>query len=79
MDFGGFSILSHLRRETRIAIKPLYMDIKMMQDRVELSKKPSKTYLSKLEGLLNDSHLQDCRDTLQFMIDNQIILEQETY
>lgn len=79
MDFGGFSILSHLRRETGIAIMPLHMDIKMLQDRVELSKKPSDIYLGKLRSLLSDERLQDCHEALQFMIDNQVILEQETY
>lgn len=79
MDFGGFSILSHLRHKTGIAIMPLHMDIKMLQYRVELTKKPSHAYLGKLKSLMNDEHLQDCREALQFMIDNQIILEQETY
>lgn len=79
MDFGGFSILSHLRRETGIKVIPLYMDIKMLQDRGELSKKPSGAYLNKLKNLLNDEHLQDCREAIQFMINNQVILEQETY
>jgi hypothetical protein len=79
MDFGGFSILSHLRRETKIAIMPLHMDIKMLRDRVELSKKPSSVYLNKLNNLLKDEFLQDCHEVLQFMVDEQLILEQEAY
>lgn len=79
MDFGGFSILSHLRRNTGIAITPLYMDIKMLKDRIELSKKPSSAYLTKLKNLLSDKYLQDCHEVLKFMVDSQVILEQETY
>jgi hypothetical protein len=79
IDFGGFSILSHLRRETGIAIMPLHMDIEMLKERTSLSKKPSGIYLNKLKGLMSDEHLQDCHAVLQFMIRNQVILEQETY
>lgn len=79
MDLGGFSILSHLRRKTGIAIMPLHMDIKMLQDRAELTKEPSHAYLEKIRSLLSDENLQDCLEALQFMIDNQVILEQETY
>lgn len=79
MDFGGFSILSHLRRNTSIAITPIHMDIKMLKDRIKLSKKPSSAYLTKLRNLLSDKCLQDCYEVLKFMIDSQVILEQETY
>lgn len=79
MDFGGFSILSHLRRKTGIEIMPLHMDIKMLQERVELSRKPSNAYLVKLRSLMSDEYLQDCCEILQFMNDNQVILEQETF
>lgn len=87
IDFGGFSILSHLRRETNIQIESVHMDIDTLQQREELSKKPTSVYLKKLKSLLEDNYLQDCKDNylqdckdiLNYMIEHEIILEQETY
>ncbi|MDR0751498.1 MAG: DUF2220 domain-containing protein [Christensenellaceae bacterium] len=81
IDFGGFSILSHLRRETNLNIKPLHMDISTLKENEGLTKKPNENndaYICKLKKLLEDVNLADCKEVINYICENKIILEQET-
>ena len=79
IDFGGFSILSHIRRETGIVIEALHMDTETLLKRKDLAKRPGANYIKKLGTLLHDNYLQDCKEIINYMITHGVILEQETF
>lgn len=77
IDFGGFSILKHLRQATGLPILPLNMDVATIETNLGRTKKVETNYLKKLGELLEMPELSDCHKTISYLIQNQIILEQE--
>ena len=77
IDLGGFTILSHLRKQTEIEIKPLHMDIASLKQFEEYCKNPERGYIEKIKALLLEPSLNDCFSIIRYMIEKGIILEQE--
>lgn len=77
IDYGGFCMLRRLRREISPQIMPYHMDVETLE-KYETKLVPHETYLKKLKSLLDDPLLQDCRETISYMIDHAVILEQES-
>ncbi|MCF7933115.1 MAG: DUF2220 domain-containing protein [Acholeplasmataceae bacterium] len=79
LDYGGFMILDHLRRSTGIDIKAHHMDIGMLKQYSRYTKHVEKNsaYMKKLISLLDLETLKVSHETIRFMIEHQVILEQE--
>lgn len=77
IDYGGFCMLRRLRREISTDIKPYRMDVNTLE-KYETKLIPNDPYLKKLTSLLDDPDLEDCRETIEYMIDHGVILEQES-
>lgn len=85
IDAGGFYILEHLKAETGIPFRSMYMDVEILQkyqmqskvltqqDRIRIENLQKKlTYLKK-----ENACIEDYQSVLQFMLDNNCKLEQE--
>ncbi len=79
IDFGGFNILADLRKRVNENVKAFNMDLKTLikYKRNQIIIK-DKTYIENLKTLLNNSLLEDCYEVIQYMIDNNVKLEQES-
>jgi len=79
IDYGGFMILLNIYNNIGILPTAINMDIKTLQNYNKYAKVISdrKDYLAKLKSLLNFKILENHFETIQYMINNQIILEQE--
>jgi hypothetical protein len=77
IDYGGFSMLARLRREIKHNILPYRMnrDELIRHENFVASIKPG--YVEKLRTLLRREELIDCFPCLNYMIENNIRLEQE--
>lgn len=84
IDAGGFYILEHLKKETRIPFRSLYMDIKTLQryrgDRKPLTENDRKRLLQLKEELterMQHEETEDYRGVISYMLDENCKLEQE--
>jgi hypothetical protein len=79
IDYGGFLILLNIYNNIGIMPTAINMDIMTLQSYKKYAKVISdrKDYLAKLKSLLNFQILENHFETIQYMINNQIILEQE--
>lgn len=77
IDYGGFSILSHLRRRCGINFKPYRMDMETLQAFHDKAIAIDDAYKKRLALLLDDPFCQDCSATIRYMIECGIRLEQE--
>lgn len=75
IDAGGFYILQHLRRKTDISFEPLYMNVETLVNNKKNWKKLTENDRARLKKLLIEKEFSS---TIQFMLDNNCKLEQET-
>lgn len=77
IDYGGFSMLARLRQNIFANIRPYRMDTSELQLFCENVVTISEDYCKKLRNLLNVRELYDLYPSIEYMIKNQIRLEQE--
>lgn len=84
IDAGGFYILEHLKKETGIPFRSLYMDMKTLQrycgDRKPLTENDRKRLLQlkeKLAGRIQHEETEDYGGVISYMLDENCKLEQE--
>jgi len=77
IDFGGFSMLARLRKEIFPNVQPYLMGRAELLKYTDLCVKFDKPYAEKLSSLLQESELADCAECIEYMLQNNIRLEQE--
>lgn len=77
IDWGGFTMLSRLRREVVSSVEPYRMGVAELQQYAGLCTDFSVDYGKKLESLLSDPLLADCREIIGYMLQKNCRLEQE--
>ncbi len=77
MDYGGFNILSQLRRRVNVRIQPYLMDISTFEKYARLSHPLTQTDIRNLKHLCARPELFDIRSTIEYLIDRGLKLEQE--
>lgn len=84
IDAGGFYILEHLKKETGIPFRSLYMDTKTLEryrgDRKPLTENDRRRLLQlkeELEERIQHEETEDYRDVISYMLDENCKLEQE--
>ncbi|MGL4849778.1 MAG: Wadjet anti-phage system protein JetD domain-containing protein [Clostridium sp.] len=77
IDVGGFKILNHLRRKTGIPFIPLNMDIDILMNNIDYGNELKLYDKKEIEKMLRDENFKEYHEVLQFMIENNIKLEQE--
>jgi len=77
IDYGGFSMLSRLRREIMPDIKAWRMGIDDLQKHSKYAVSFSDAYRKRLTSLLKVTELGDCSSCIEYMLKYGIRLEQE--
>jgi DNA topoisomerase VI subunit A len=77
LDYGGFNILSQLRRSVRHQIHSYLMDISTFEKYAHLSRPLTQTDIRKLKHLCDRPELFDIRSTIEHLIHRGLKLEQE--
>ena len=77
MDYGGFNILSQLRRYVNVKIQPHLMDIFTFDQYAHLSRPLTSTDVRNLQHLCNRPELADAKSTIRHLIHRGLKLEQE--
>jgi hypothetical protein len=77
IDYGGFIMLARLRREISCKIKGWKMDVESLSRHIEFATGYKDSYRKRLESLLGIPELTDCAPCVDFMLKNNIRLEQE--
>ena len=77
IDFGGFSMLARLRREIFQNVRPHLMSKSELIKYTDLCAKFDKRYADKLAALLRQPELADCAECIEYMLENNVRLEQE--
>ena len=77
MDYGGFNILSQLRRYVRHQIQPYLMDISTFEKYAHLSRPLTQTDIRNLKHLCTRAELADLRSTIEHLFHRGLKLEQE--
>lgn len=77
MDYGGFNILSQLRRYIRHQIHPYLMDIPTFEKYAHRSRPLTQTDIRNLKHLGARPELVDMRSTIEYLIHRSLKLEQE--
>jgi len=79
IDYGGFLILSNLITNLGLEIKAINMSIfELKKYKDYLIPIKDKDYIDKLTTLLKIHNLKDHYETIQYLIDNKVKLEQES-
>ena len=77
IDVGGFKILAHLKRKTKIPFKPLMMDIKTLMDHIDYAKDLTAYDTTEIKRLLDNKEFEEYFIVLNRMLDLKKKLEQE--
>ena len=77
LDYGGFNILSQLRRTIRHQIHPYLMDIFTFEKYAHLSRPLTQTDIRNLKQLCARPELFDVKPILEYLIHRRLKLEQE--
>jgi hypothetical protein len=77
MDYGGFNILSQLRRDVRHQIHPYLMDISTFEKYAHRSRPLTQTDIRNLKHLGARPELVDMHSTIEYLIHRSLKLEQE--
>lgn len=77
MDYGGFNILSQLRRYVNAKIQPHLMDISTFEAHTHLSRPLTSIDVRNLKHLCTRPELMDVRQTIEHLIHRGLKLEQE--
>lgn len=80
IDYGGFTILNNLIEELNLDIKTVNMDLNTLINNLQYAQSfDGDEYIVKLKTLLNKPLLKDYYNVIQYMIDNKVWLEQESF
>lgn len=80
VDLGGFAILNNLMEELDLEIKGIKMDLETLKSNLRFAQKfDDNQYVTKLELLLKKPLLSPYYDVIEYLIDNNIRLEQESF
>ncbi len=80
IDYGGFTILNNLMEELDLNIKTINMDLATLEKNIKYTQSfNDHKYIEKLKTLLEKPLLKEFTDVIQFMIDNSVWLEQESF
>ena len=77
IDAGGFWIYQTLKEKTGIPFIPYRMDVKELVDNKNNLKKLTENDKKRLSNMLLDSRFDVFKDTIEYMLDNNVKLEQE--
>lgn len=77
IDYGGFTMLSRLRREIKSDVTPYRMNKDELKHYDKLAAPISLSYAEKLNNLKQRRELNDCIECIDYMIANKVRLEQE--
>jgi hypothetical protein len=77
MDYGGFNILSQLRRLVSPSIQPYLMDIATFDQYAQISRPFTRADARNLQRLLFDSVLRDVNPIIKHLLKQGLKLEQE--
>jgi hypothetical protein len=77
IDYGGFSMLSRLRREIKADVRPWRMNCEELIRLAHFTTAISAPYAEKLKSLVTKKELADCVQTIEYMLEKKIRLEQE--
>ena len=78
IDYGGFSMLARLRREILPETKPYKMSVNELKMYIDFCAGFDDKYSVKLSSLLYSPNLIDFTDTIKFMLEKRVRLEQES-
>ncbi len=74
IDAGGFYILEHLKRETKVNFVPYKMDLQTIKTHIKYAKKLTENDRSRLTKLLDTQY----SEVVTYMLENDCKLEQES-
>lgn len=77
MDYGGFNILSMLRREILTSIQPYKMDIETFEKHAHLARPLTQNDVRNLQRLLKRRELHDLVPVIEHLLHQELKLEQE--
>lgn len=77
IDCGGFKIWKNLVNRTDISFKPIYMDLNTIKTNINYSKPLTKNDIDTLSLMKNDPFFINQASLFDYMLDNNIKLEQE--
>ena len=77
IDFGGFSMLLRLRREILPSIQPYRMEREELIRYRDFTRTFADDYAERLQRLSGQEELADCRESLAYMQEHRVKLEQE--
>jgi hypothetical protein len=77
LDYGGFNILSQLRRHVRHQIHPYLMDIPTFEAYAHLSRPLTSADVRNLRHLCNRPELSDVQPIIEHLVHRGLKLEQE--
>lgn len=77
MDYGGFNILSQLRRQVSPLVQPYLMDIATFDKHAHLSCPLTQSDSRNLKRLTLHPHLKDIHPTIEHLLNHGLKLEQE--
>ena len=77
IDYGGFLMLSRLRREIYSKAQPWRMDAEELQKYIKYATGYNASYRKRLVSLLDIRELADCRPCIEYLLKNGVRLEQE--
>lgn len=80
IDYGGFTILNNLISDLNIDVKDINMDLQtLIQYQSFCQKITDESYVIKLKTLLEKENLHPYFEVINYMIENKIRLEQESF
>lgn len=77
LDYGGFNILSQLRRTVNQHIQPFLMDIETLESNVSRARPLTASDRTNLKRLLLNANLRDVRPIIEHLLQRGLKLEQE--
>lgn len=77
MDYGGFNILSQLRKQVSARVEPCLMDVSTFEKYAKLSRPLTQTDIRNLKRLALHPNLRDVRPVIEHLITRGLKLEQE--
>lgn len=77
MDYGGFNILSQLRKQVSARVEPFLMDISTFEKHAALSRPLTQVDIRNLKRLAFNPNLRDARLVIEYLLSRGLKLEQE--
>ncbi|MEW5939196.1 MAG: Wadjet anti-phage system protein JetD domain-containing protein [Chloroflexota bacterium] len=77
MDYGGFNILSQLRKEVSARVQPYLMDVSTFENYAHLSRPLTQHDARNLKRLLFNPNLRDIHPVIEHLLQRGLKLEQE--